>query len=161
MTERSAISPILEELTPLCPSGYALALHITFTTPTFLFQTYSSDWTEHYSQNGMVLFDPVVRWGFENTGVSTWGALAENDSHGVLKSAGDFGLNFGTVISIVEGDSRTIGGFARPDRNHTEEEIEKLTSLLKKVHYHTIASKDLSEEDQAALKRLSISLTHG
>jgi len=161
MTERSAISPILEELTPLCPSGYALALHITFTTPTFLFQTYSSDWTEHYSQNGMVLFDPVVRWGFENTGKITWGELAEGDSHGVLESAASFGLKFGTVIAIVEGDSRTIGGFARLDRDHTEEEVEKLTALLKKIHHHTIASKDLSEEDQAALKRLSVSLTHG
>lgn len=161
MSQESAISPLLEELNPLCPAGYALALHITFTTPNFLFQTYSSDWTEHYTQNGMVLFDPAVRWGFENTGATTWGALADGDSHGVLKSAADFGLNFGTVIAIVEGDSRSIGGFARPDRNHTEEEVVKLASLLKKVHHHTITSKNLSHEDQAVLKRLSVSLTHG
>jgi len=161
MTTNSAISPLLEDLNPLCPAGYALALHITFTTPNFLFQTYPSEWTEHYTQNGMVLFDPAVRWGFENTGTTTWAALSESDSHGVLKTAADFGMKFGTVIAIVEKDSRTIGGFARPDRDHTKDEVETLTSLLKKIHHHTIASKDLSEEDQAALKRLSVSLTHG
>ena len=161
MKHKSIISPLLEELNPLCPSGYALALHITFTTPNFLFQTYDKKWTEHYTQNGMVLFDPVVRWGFENTGITTWGALKEDDKNGVLDKASEFGLKYGTVISLIDGESRSIGGFARPDRDHTDDETATLKTLLLKIHQHTADSPELSEFDRAALKSLSVSLTHG
>ncbi len=68
MDENTKIGQLLGELDDLCPSGYAIALHIRYTTPAFLFQTYPKEWMEYYSQNGLVLHDPTVRWGLANTG---------------------------------------------------------------------------------------------
>lgn len=160
MAQEANIGPMLEALNPLCTAGYALALHIKYTTPALLFQTYSREWADHYNQHGLVIHDPVVRWGFENIGSIAWGSLKNEDPQGVLQKCSDFGMKFGTVISIYEGDSRSIGGFARNDRDHTDAEIQNLEAQLRKIHEYTAATKELSVEDRAALKNLSITLTH-
>ncbi|WP_166415776.1 autoinducer binding domain-containing protein [Cochlodiniinecator piscidefendens] len=160
MDQKLSISPLLADLEQSCPSGYALAMHIKYTTPNFLFQTYPMKWIEYYSMAGLVLHDPIVRWGFENTGATTWGALGADDPKGVVSLAAEHGMKFGTVISLVEDNSRTIGGFARPDRDHTPEEVADLSRILHEVHHQTRDTVDLPAEERAALKRLSITLTH-
>ncbi len=84
MQDQAGILRTVERLTALAPSGYAIALHVRFTTPTFLFQTYPREWIEVYTQRGYVMSDPTVMWGFSNTGRVRWSDLADQDSAGML-----------------------------------------------------------------------------
>ena len=60
---RVKISEVLGELNTLAPAGYAIGLQITYTTPKFMFQSYSIDWLNYYSQNGLLMMDPTLGWG--------------------------------------------------------------------------------------------------
>jgi len=50
----------LHQLALLAPAGYSIGLHIRFTAPLFMFQTYDPVWLDHYTENGYVLRDPMV-----------------------------------------------------------------------------------------------------
>ena len=52
---------ILDRLAALGPGGHAMALHIDFTTPRYLLQSYSKGWAAHYAAQGLVMKDPAVR----------------------------------------------------------------------------------------------------
>ena len=68
MSSRSEIERYLAQLGELSPSGFAIAFHIRYTTPAFLFQTYDRRWLDLYSQKGLVMQDPIVSFGFTETG---------------------------------------------------------------------------------------------
>src|SRR6478752_7752848 len=84
MRRTENIAELLHQLDQLSPSGFAIALHIRFTRPTYLFQTYAKPWMDHYSQAGLVMHDPVVRWGLQNTGHRLWSQLSDIDEIGVF-----------------------------------------------------------------------------
>ena len=159
MNQRASIAAMLHEFDDRSPAGFAIALHIRFTTPTYLFQTYPKGWLDHYSSTGLVVNDPVVRWGFGNVGRIRWTDLEAIDSMGVLEQAKDFGLMNGVAISTVISESRSIAGFARADREYEEMEIDALEAGLARLHRETIGPSPLSASDQQALTELSIRLT--
>ena len=144
-----------------CTAGYAIALHISFTTPRFLFQTYNKDWMDVYSENGLVLKDPTVLWGFSNTGVKRWNDLKEMDVNQVLPLARKYGLKYGFTFAIHQDDSRSIGSFARTDRDFSDQEIESLAAIATDLHAHTEKIKKLSNEELTQLKTLSVNYTRG
>jgi LuxR family transcriptional regulator len=160
MTQKARIAALLHHLDQRSPAGFAIALHVRFTRPTYLFQTYAKRWMDHYSATGMVMNDPVVRWGLQNTGHALWSELSHIDTVGVFEQAKDFGIMNGVAISIVRGESRSIGGFSRADRDFEAEEIDELEEGLSRLHAATIGLGDLSEKDQRALVELSVRLTH-
>lgn len=135
--------------------GYAIALHIRYTTPTFLFQTYPAAWTEFYSENGLVLQDPALRWGFSNTGHTTWESLAEDDVMGVFKNASKHGLKHGVVMALERDGSRSVASFARDDRPFTEAEIATIETAVTELHDRTLKADSLPAVEQAELKKLS------
>lgn len=155
------ITPMLAELDSLCRSGYAIALHIKFTTPTFLFQSYRKEWIDYYSQNGLVLHDPTVRWGFENNGTKLWSDLADDDSEGIFEKAAEYDINFGFVHAMEGQGSRSVASFSRDDREFSEAEQEEIIDILGKLHEVTANNDQLPVDEVAALKQLSITLTHG
>jgi len=159
MTRRASIAALLHELDRLSPAGFAIALHIRFTTPTYMFQTYPRRWLDHYTATGMVLHDPVVRWGMQNAGRIRWSDLEAMDSDGIMEEARNYGLMNGAAIAFVLQGSRTIGGFARADRDYDEEELEELEELLRELHAATIGGGSFSARDKQALTELSIKLT--
>ena len=159
MTPRASIAALLQDLDRRSPAGFAIALHIRFTTPTYLFQTYPSRWLEHYSAAGMVVHDPTVHWGLQNLGHIRWAELEAIDSGGVLEEAKDFGLMNGVAVAVVVSGSRSIGSFARADRDYDGAEMRELEALLTELHVATIGTSELSAGDQLALTELSIKLT--
>ncbi len=161
MDENTKISRLLGQLDDLCPSGYAIALHIRYTTPTFLFQTYPKDWMEYYSQNGLVLHDPTVRWGLTNTGTRYWHALRDDDAMGVFEKAEKFGMRYGFVRALMNGKSRTVASFARGDRDYSDDEVAQISEILDLLDRKTADPEALPADERAELKRLSINLTHG
>lgn len=155
------ISAILDEIGPLCPSGYAIALHVRFSTPTFLFQTYDKAWLEHYSRKALVLQDPTVAWGFQNTGRCRWEDLESLDTNGVIAAARAHGIAHGFTLAMLEEGSRSLASFTRPDRPHTEDEMDRIAGLLAELHRKTRATESLPEAERAALRDMSVTLTHG
>ena len=160
MPGSASIAALLSELDRRGPAGFAIALHIRFATPTYLFQSYARRWMDHYAASGLVVHDPTVAWGLNNIGHIRWSELEASDGHGVLDQAKDYGLMNGVTIAMLASGSRTIASFARADRDYDDGEIADLRSLLAELHEATLGQADLSDADKMALRRLAIRLTH-
>lgn len=152
------ISETLGGLNTLAPAGYALGLHIAYTTPKFMFQTYPKAWLDYYSSNGLIMSDPMVVWGFENAGAQRWSQL--DDPAGVMQKAKDFGMKSGVVVTASSGDSRSICGFANAEREFTDEEIAQLQADVSTLHENTADTAQLDHETVEQLKKMSIMVTH-
>ncbi|WP_458790257.1 autoinducer binding domain-containing protein [Yoonia sp. MH D7] len=160
MSSQVEIRHILAALKETATGGFALAFHVRFTTPTFLFQTYPKDWLDYYSQKGLVMSDPTVAWGFENSGVISWADLRAEDTGAVLEKAAEFGLVYGATCAMQSDDSRSIGSFARADRDFTPQERDMLNDKLQILHRATASIKELSPETATALRTMSVQFTH-
>ena len=84
VTQVSQANDLLRRLHERSPTGFAIGLHIQFTTPRYFFQSYSKEWLDAYSAKGFVMNDPIVHWGFSNEGSIRWRDLAQTDPLGVL-----------------------------------------------------------------------------
>jgi LuxR family transcriptional regulator len=142
------------------PTGYAAALHINFTTPDFLFQTYPADWLAIYSQKGFVMQDPTVLWGFENLGTVRWSDLTRNDHAGVMKEATKFGMKYGLTVAVEQGGSRSIASLSRKDREFTDVELALATEMISNLHNLTAQARTLTSETREILRQQSIQFTH-
>ncbi|MCG6903881.1 MAG: autoinducer binding domain-containing protein [Rhodobacter sp.] len=143
----------------MCPLGFAIALHIKYNAPTFLFQTFPEKWAAHYAKQGFVIRDPAVHWAFENTGFVRWRDLVESDTSGVMEQARLYGLTYGFTYSIHNDHSRTLAGFARSDRDYLDAEIDDIADRLEALDVLTAGIEILSAKDTEALQALSIRLT--
>lgn len=161
MDAQGRISAALGRLHAASPAGFAIALHVRFTAPRYLLQSYAKDWLDTYTRLGLVLHDPVVRWGFENTGSIRWSALAGSDEQGVLARAADHGLAYGVVMAHLRDGSRSMAGFARPDRELSDAEIAVITADFIELHDSTHGAEALSPRVHETLRRMSVFLTHG
>lgn len=117
------------------PRGFALALHIHYITPSFLVQTYAPAWVSLYNREGLLMKDPVVRWGLRNTGTCRWSDLDHTD--GVLEAAARHGSVYGAACAIDQDGSRSMLGASRDDREYTDEEIHSLARELRDIHILT------------------------
>jgi LuxR family transcriptional regulator, quorum-sensing system regulator SdiA len=160
MGNKASIAALLHELDLRSPSGFAIALHITFSAPRYMFQTYAQRWLDRYNSTGLLLRDPVVQWGMQSSGRVRWSDLEKIDPSGVFEEARNYGLMNGVAIAVVTEGSRSIGGFARADREYADLEMDALETLLRSLHDETIHLERISESDRAALTSLSIRLTH-
>jgi len=150
---------ILKRLHHNSPAGFAIGLHIQFTTPRYFFQAYSKDWFDTYTTEGYVMNDPIVHWGFANEGIRRWSALGLDDPLGVLSGASKFGMNFGLAAATFDKSSRSIAGFARSDREFTDLEATSILRDLKALHIETLNMMVLSPEIHDTLRQMSIYLT--
>lgn len=150
------VEGLLSRIKAISTVGYAYALHIKFTAPQYLFQDYPRAWMETYSKEGLVLHDPTVQWGFANTGSVRWAELARFDDAGVLRRAASFGLVHGFTLALDENGSRSLGSFARDDRDFTEGEVDALGDLAQKLHRVTRPAGGLTQAESDALRSLSL-----
>ncbi len=158
MTTTNDIRQTLAALKEAAPAGYALAFHVRFTTPSFLFQTYPKAWADYYSQNGLVMRDPTVAWGFENEGTRRWSDLAKNDPDGVMALAADYGLKHGVTHAMEIDGSRSLASFARADREFTDAEVTDLQAQVSRLHVATAEISALSPELKKELQKLSVNV---
>ena len=160
MDKRANIANLLSELDDMSPGGFAIALHIKYNAPTFLFQTFPEKWVEHYSKHGLVIRDPAVHWAFSNTGFIRWRDLAADDVTGVMEQARLYGLAYGFTASIHNDNARTLAGFARDDRDYLDAEIADIMDRLETLDVLTAGVEVLSKRGTDALQSMSIRLTH-
>jgi LuxR family transcriptional regulator len=156
-----SVEELLKRLRGRSPAGFAIALHITFTTPRYLFQSYQREWIDQYSSQGMVMRDPTVHWAFSNTGTIRWSDLAGVDPSGVLAEAAQHGMRFGATLSLDAGGSKSMASFSRADREISEIELAALGADLRQLHLRTLGAQTLDQNIHETLRHLSIYLTHG
>lgn len=160
MADISKVKSLLESVENLSPSGFAIAFHIRLTSPDFLFQTYPKNWIDTYSEKGYVMVDPIVRWGFTQIGAIRWSQLGDLDEQNILEQLLAYGMAFGVAISTETAGSRSVAGFARNDREYTDDEIATLTQHVQDLHDHTASKTGMAEDLRAELHNLSVSMTH-
>ena len=157
---RASVAALLHDLDRRSPAGCAIGLHIRFTTPRYMFQSYPKRWMDQYSSSGLLLQDPTIRWGMSNVGWILWRDLERIDSHGVLEQAKDYGIMNGVTIALLIEGSRSIASFARSDRDYETDEIADLEQIFEDLHRATASPEALTADDRSALKDLSVRLTH-
>lgn len=126
-----------QQIEELAPAGYYLALRIGFAFPVEEVNALPTEWIEHYTKNGLMLFDPVMRWAYGTTGSKRWSEMDLDDSRKVLGQAQTFGLRYGVAVSVFDGNAagqRSIGSFSRSDREFFDLEIELLLAFVKRRH---------------------------
>lgn len=126
-----------QQIEELAPAGYYLALRIGFAFPVEEVNALPTEWIEHYTKNGLMLIDPVMRWAYGTTGSKRWSEMDLDDSRKVLGQAQTFGLRYGVAVSVFDGNAagqRSIGSFSRSDREFFDLEIELLLAFVKRRH---------------------------
>lgn len=133
MTSITDIAKTLEALQAHAPSGFALAMRINFTTPSYLFQTFPTKWTNYYADKGFMFEDPVVIWGISEVGNIRWSALTLGDRN-ILKESAAYGLVYGIACATHSHGAQSFCGIARPDREYTDAECEEIYALFVTFH---------------------------
>jgi LuxR family transcriptional regulator len=151
MSERKAVTVLLDQLDQLAPMGYTVGLHIRFATPLIYRSSYPEAWTEHYNSHSYYLRDPLVFWGVGVEGTTRWSSIPLPDPFGVMKKAAAHGLNYGAVSSYGPITSRSIVGISRSDREFTDGELSTLRELTVQLH---IAAKPPSDLTKAQIEAL-------
>lgn len=134
----------------LAPAGYYLAVRVGFAFPEFEHNALPLAWVHRYTRDGLMLYDPVIRWIYNNTGPIRWSEIKLDDPRQILPAAKDHGLVYGAAVSLTDdgvNGLRSFGTFARSDREFTEEEIEILCDDLDKLHSHSGPPEDLTDAE--------------
>ena len=150
----AAVKRSLEAISAICDRGFAVAVHIRLTRPTLLYQTYSDEWSEHYSTKGYMMSDPTVGWGLQNTGPVLWADLVDHDPAGVIADAISFGLTNGWTYATGPVSSRTISGTPKSGPDFTEAERDEIRAAVDAIHEATEGFDNFPAEVQQALRAL-------
>ena len=150
----------LKLLAALAPAGYYVGLHIRFTSPLMSFQTYPRAWIDHYTQNGYAMRDPIIAWGFSQTGSTRWSGIGFPDTFGILAEAARYGLVFGVAVSCGAMASRTIAGVARGEREYSDAEMREVATIVARMHGATELPDQLTEAQVEALRLIAAGNRH-
>ncbi|WP_245866600.1 helix-turn-helix transcriptional regulator [Oceaniglobus roseus] len=145
----------------LADAGYHLALRVGFAFPEFERNTLPRAWVDRYTRQGLMLFDPVIRWIYDNTGTTRWSEIDVEDERGVLAAASEYDLRFGAAVSIMDEQEvglRSFGSFARADRDFTDSELALLAEAVANMHGALQPTRVLTNAEIEALHLLSAGL---
>lgn len=129
-------------------AGYYLAVRVGFAFPEFEHKTLPLAWVHRYTRDGLMLYDPVIRWIYNNEGTIRWSEISLDDPRKILAAARDHGLVYGAAVSIVDNGAtglRSFGSFARDDREFTDDEIDALRVDLVQLHDVSLPPDDLTD----------------
>lgn len=152
MSVKTGIDLELHQLSLMAQAGYYVGLHIRFTSPLMTFQTYDQVWIDHYTENGYVLRDPMTAWGFSKTGKIRWSDEQLLDPFGLFKEAATFNLHFGMTVACGPIKSRTIASFARSDREFRDDEMQRISDIVHRLHDKTEPPEELTKAQIEALR---------
>lgn len=155
LTKETEIARHLGKLKSYCNRGFALAIHIRYTRPTLLYQTYDQTWSDRYSEKGYMLSDPVVGWGLGNTGWVEWAALSPHDPVGVIADAVAHGLTNGWTYSTGPLSSRTIAGLPRTGAPFSDADRAEMSQIVDHIHELTEGFETFPPDLQERLRGLA------
>lgn len=155
MSQIEEIRQNLARLSRICDTGFALALHIRFTRPTILYQTYPPEWIRFYRENGFMLSDPVIRWGLRETGFIRWSDIQDEDHAGVMDHAASYGLKYGVAFTLGQPSSRSITGLTKSVDDFSGAEVDEMIATVTRIHELTETVADLPPEELEAIRALA------
>jgi len=122
--------------------------------------TYIESWSLHYSRNKFILADPTAVWALLNTGTCRWSEIDQPDPLGVLGEAAKYGYRYGVTCSTGPLESRTLGNYAREDRDFTDAEIEAIFDLVQRIHAAVERLPGPKSHQQEVLQLLEAGMTY-
>lgn len=158
MSQSDSLISLFDGLKARSPSGFAIGLHLDYTTSKYIFQAYSREWMEEYSRKGFLLSDPTVRWGLENSGSIRWSELEKADPVGVIAAAKSFGLDYGVTVVVGDEGSRSLGSFASTESEFSQGAIDFFIQRLSEMH-ELAADIELESNDDKRVKKFAASLS--
>ncbi len=138
----------------LAPLGHYIALRIGFAFPMSECNALPEPWIEYYTQNGLMVHDPVIQWVYSNTGTIRWSEIDLPDPRGVLEQARRYGLNFGAAVSCADDGPdcfRSFATFVRSDREFNADELARLTCLVQRLHASRAQVPNVTPAEREAL----------
>lgn len=135
-------------------AGFYIAFRLEFLLPEFECKTFPRAWVHTYTRLGLMMFDPVMRWIYANTGAVRWSEIDVPDTHGILPQAANYGLTFGVAISMrdpVDTSVRSFGNFCRSDRELSDAEISGLAHKMELLFSDLTAPDDLTSAELEVL----------
>ncbi|AQS47322.1 hypothetical protein BMG03_05575 [Thioclava nitratireducens] len=121
----------------LAPAGCYVALRAGFFAPEAELNLFPPEWINHYTFSGLALADPLLRWCQENSGYARWGEIDSFVGTSFMRDYRSFGFEFGGVVSIhgtQEMPKRSLGIFARSDRELRVSEMKEIERVLSRIH---------------------------
>ena len=144
----------IEEIKSLAPAGLQISLRIRFVAATNTINTYPAEWIQKYTELGLMMHDPCMKWVYENTGTCRWSSLASKDTHSILRMAAAYGIKYGAAISCrteTEAGHRSIATFGRADREYDDTELTHLYRFVQKLHDAATPPNNITEAEIEAL----------
>jgi LuxR family transcriptional regulator, quorum-sensing system regulator SdiA len=139
----------------LAGAGFFIAYRVGFLLPEFEHNALPRAWVHKYTQYGLMMQDPVMRWIYSSTGAARWSEIDFPDPHGVLAQAAEHGLTYGAAISMLDANGagqRSFGNFCRSDREFAADEITELARRLELLFQDMAAPEDLTDAEIEALQ---------
>lgn len=152
MSDTTELNRLFAQLRAASPAGYSAVLHIRFASPLVTESTYDPKWLDHYSANAYALRDPMIAWGLSREGTTRWSEIELPDPFNIWRQATHFGLIYGLAVSCGPVQSRSIVGCARSDREFTDQEIAKISTVVRTLHEISEPQTDLTTAQIQALK---------
>jgi LuxR family transcriptional regulator, quorum-sensing system regulator SdiA len=154
LSKAARVAQILGKFRAIADTGFAMAVHIRYTRPTLLYQTYDQSWADHYSEKGYMLVDPTVHWGLSNTGSVDWEALVGQDSAGVIAAAQAHGLTNGWTYAVGAPTSRSLASMTR-SKPFTAAERDEIRQGIDEIHALTEGFEQFPQDEQDSLRKLA------
>ena len=124
----------------LAPAGLHISLRIRFGSPLNSINTYPAKWVHKYTELGLMMHDPTMKWAYESIGVCRWSALSGDDTQGILEMAASYGIEYGAAVSCrtqSQTGHRSIATFGRADREYEDTELIYLQEFVQTLHNAT------------------------
>ncbi|MCR8724599.1 autoinducer binding domain-containing protein [Frigidibacter sp. ROC022] len=121
----------------LAISGYHIAACASFGLPAVSRSTLPEAWVSEYTEDALMLRDPVMLWIYAHSGVTRLSQIKEDDDSGIMARAARHGLKYGAVVSHgteSSGKLLSYGIFYRDDREFTDDELELLRLRVQSLH---------------------------
>lgn len=154
-------------LREITPRGYALAINIRHLTPEFLLSTYPEEWVSIYTEKRYALFDPVTIWCRLSEGAKRWSEIDigpfSRIGNLVMTHALQFNLVYGGAVSVSNKSNSNVKSLisgARDDRELTDEELNELEAILKRIVTAVGHHAGLSAAELNTLRDLATGMTH-
>lgn len=121
-----------EQIRDMAPSGFVLALNLSWVGPEFLHSEFPDKWREIYESKGYFMFDPIYYWAVTHSGRVRWSEVGLPDPQGIRKKAAKYGLVYGATVAQKAGNKKSFLSVSRADAEFTEPEFAKLEGFLMK-----------------------------
>ncbi|WP_108485106.1 helix-turn-helix transcriptional regulator [Oceaniglobus ichthyenteri] len=139
-------------------AGYHLALRVGFAFPEYERNSLPQKWIEIYTKDGLMIFDPVIRWIYDNSGQTRWSEISYSDERKVLETAASLGLRYGAAVSVMDDATpglRSFGSFSRPDREFEDHELDTLKLAVGELHRALQQAPGLTKAEIEVLEMLA------